>query len=237
MTPQSNLEYKKTKKIKVEEMIRILERYLGSADTMLPSTQFNLRNDKDDDEQKHDEQKPSGSNSSQSSKATSSKDKKEVRIYYGDWSFTFLGSNLMDTFSPTRIKRVISLLKDKDTATRAWRSVLAEWLIAREERRARNKAEFEEKKRKYDEEIEMYIKRSEELKAKGMSRISKDGRFLNVKAGSFSKFRIEMLDGYPKQDILKLVEALTGTPIIEELEILVYLNDLIREKSKVPVFV
>ncbi|KAL8123250.1 hypothetical protein AgCh_011283 [Apium graveolens] len=108
---------------------------------------------------------------------------KKVRIYFQDGSFTFLGNNLMDTLSPTEIKGVISLLKDKDTATRAWRSVLAEWLIAREERRARSKAEYEEKKRKYDEEIEMYIKRSEELKAKGMSRISKDGRFLNVKAG------------------------------------------------------
>ncbi|KAL8092599.1 hypothetical protein AgCh_034747 [Apium graveolens] len=109
----------------------------------------------------------------------------------------------MDTLSPTEIKRVISLLKDKDTATRAWRSVLAEWLIAREERRARGIAEYEEKRRKYDEEIEI----------------------------------IEMLDGYPKQDRLKLIEALTGTPIIEELEILVYLKDLIKEESKVPVFV
>ncbi|KAL8093077.1 hypothetical protein AgCh_035094 [Apium graveolens] len=103
----------------------------------------------------------------------------------------------MDTLSPTEIKRVISLLKDKDTATRAWRSILAEWLIAREERRARSKAEYKEKRRKYDEEIEMYIKRSEELKAKGMIRISKDGRFLYVKASSFSRFRIEMLDETP----------------------------------------
>ncbi|KAL8098309.1 hypothetical protein AgCh_031178 [Apium graveolens] len=32
-----------------------------------------------------------------------------------------------------------------------------------------------------------------------MSRISKDGRFLNIKAGGFSRFRIEFLDsGYPK---------------------------------------
>ncbi|KAL8094724.1 hypothetical protein AgCh_036296 [Apium graveolens] len=138
---------------------------------------------------------------------------REVIIYYEDESFTFLGCNLMDTFSPTEIKRVISLLKDKDTATRAWRSVLAEWLIVREEMRARNKAEYEERKRKYDEEIEMYIKRSEELKAKGMSRISKDGRFLNVKADTFSKFRIDLLSGYPKPDRLKLVEALRGTPI------------------------
>ena len=94
------------------------------------------------------------------------------------------------------------------------------------------KAEYEEKKRKYDEEIEMYIKISEELKAKGMSRISKDGRFLKVKVGSFSKFKIEILDGYPKQDRLKLIEALSGTPIVEELEILVQLRDILREETK-----
>ncbi|KAL8126474.1 hypothetical protein AgCh_013673 [Apium graveolens] len=120
----------------------------------------------------------------------------------------------MDSFSPTEIKRVISLLKDKDTATRAWRSVLAEWLIVREERRARNESEYEEKIRKYNEEIEMYIKRSEELKAKGMNIISKDGKFLNIKAGKFIRFRIDFLDGYPNPDRLKLMEALRGTPIL-----------------------
>ncbi|KAL8099125.1 hypothetical protein AgCh_031707 [Apium graveolens] len=93
---------------------------------------------------------------------------------------------------------VVTLREDKDAATRAWRSVLAEWLIVREERRARNKAEYEDRKRKYDEEIEM----------------------------------IDLLSGYLKPDRLKLVEALRGTPIIEELEILVYLNDLIREETK-----
>ncbi|KAL8098474.1 hypothetical protein AgCh_031294 [Apium graveolens] len=54
----------------------------------------------------------------------------------------------MDTFSPTEIKRVISLLKDKNFATKAYRSILAEWLVEREERRARNKAESEERRRK-----------------------------------------------------------------------------------------
>ena len=70
-----------------------------------------------------------------------------------------------------------------------------------------------------------------------MSRISKDGRFLNVKAGTFSKFKIDLLSGYPKPDRLKLVEALRGTPIIWELEILVYLMDLIREEIKDTIFV
>ncbi|KAL8148699.1 hypothetical protein AgCh_005891 [Apium graveolens] len=296
------------------EMIRILNRYLVNVDTILLNTQYDLRKDEDDNEQKDDKQKSSGSNPSEASKAAepqqpskstisnikppqTSKPKflykqtanfylkipittsqtslkkistlpyvkpshkthfksvgrkpkkakptkkvevteraiwncfkqndflslnwcssdedyfqqlteeivrvwvvtlKEVRIYFQDGTFTFLGSNLMDTLSPTELKRAISLLKDKDTAIRAWRSVLAEWLIAREERRARGIEEYEEKRRKFDEEIEMYIKRSEELKAKGMSKISKDGIFLNVKTGSFSKFRIEMLDGYPK---------------------------------------
>ena len=139
----------------------------------------------------------------------------------------------MDSLSPIKIKRVISLLKDKNTATRAWRSVLAEWLIEREERRKRNEAEYEERKRKYDEEIEIFIKRSEELKAKAMSRISKDGKFLNIKAGKFSRFKIYLLDsGYPKADRIKLVEALSGTPIVEELEILDFLKDLIREETE-----
>ncbi|KAL8134742.1 hypothetical protein AgCh_009673 [Apium graveolens] len=50
---------------------------------------------------------------------------------------------------------VVTLKEDKDTATRAWRSVLAEWLVAREERKARSKSEYEEKRRKYDEETEI----------------------------------------------------------------------------------
>ncbi|KAL8119023.1 hypothetical protein AgCh_016502 [Apium graveolens] len=58
---------------------------------------------------------------------------------------------------------------------------MAEWLIEREERRKRNEAEYEERIRKYDGETEMFIKKSEELKEKGMSGISKDGKFLNIK--------------------------------------------------------
>ena len=124
------------------------------------------------------------------------------------------------------------MLKEKDTATRAWKSIIAEWLITREETRKRNKAESEERLRKYDEEIEMFIKRSEELKAKGMSRISKDGKFLNIKAGGFSRFIIDLLDnGYPKVARQKLVQALSGTPIIEELEILDHLKDVRREEA------
>ena len=142
----------------------------------------------------------------------------------------------MDSLSPTEIKRIISLLKDKDTSTRAWRSVIAEWLIEREETRKRNEAESEERRRKYDEEIEMYIKRYEELKEKGMSRISKDGKFLNIKAGQFSRFRIDLLDkGYSKAARQELIEALSGTPIIEELEILDYLKDLQREQTDVKI--
>ncbi|KAL8134855.1 hypothetical protein AgCh_009746 [Apium graveolens] len=152
-----------------KKLIMTLETALRDVEANLPKTQIKKDN-LDDDEKKKDDQKPSSSNPSQSSKAAGSKggERKEDEKKDGK-----------------KIKRVISLLKDKDTATRAWRSVLVEWLVAREERRARSKAEYEEKRRKYDEEIEMYIKRSEELKAKGMSRISKDGRFLNVKASSF----------------------------------------------------
>ncbi|KAL8135559.1 hypothetical protein AgCh_010264 [Apium graveolens] len=162
MTLQSNLKYKRNKKHEDVEMIIILDIYLLNPDTMMPNTQYNLRNDKDDDEQKDNNQKPTGSNPSQSSKATGSKDKKQ------------------EEKKDDEKKR-----GNKDTATRAWRSILAEWLIEREERRKRNEAEYEERVRKYGEEIEMFIKRSEELKAKGMSKISKDGKFLNIKAGKF----------------------------------------------------
>ncbi|KAL8092109.1 hypothetical protein AgCh_034411 [Apium graveolens] len=69
----------------------------------------------------------------------------EVRIFYEDGSFTFLSSKLMDSLSTTEIKRIISLVNDKDTASRAWRSVLAEWLIEREEIKKRDEAEAEER--------------------------------------------------------------------------------------------
>ena len=128
-------------------------------------------------------------------------------------------------------------MKDKDSATKAWRSVLTEWLVEREERQARNKDESEERKRMYNEEIEMYIQRSEYLKAKGMNRVTKNGQFLNVKAGRFSRFRIDLLSGYSLHDKLKLIEALRGTLIIEELEILVNLKDLIREETGDQTFV
>ena len=105
-------------------------------------------------------------------------------------------------------------------------------LIEREEIKKINEDEAEERMRKYDEEIEMFIKRSEELKAKGMSRISKDGKFLNIKAGGFSRFIIDLLDsGYPKVERQKLVEALSGTPIIEELELLDHLKEQLREEA------
>ncbi|KAL8126091.1 hypothetical protein AgCh_013393 [Apium graveolens] len=78
----------------------------------------------------------------------------------------------------------------KDTITRAWRSSLSE-----------------ERRRRHDEEIHMYIKRLEELKAKGMSRISKDGRFLNIRAGGFSRFCIEVLDQvYPKDELTEFLK-------------------------------
>ncbi|KAL8088686.1 hypothetical protein AgCh_038456 [Apium graveolens] len=219
---ESELKTKRKKTFEDEEMIKLLGRYLRNVEANFPKTQINKDNLDDDEQKKDDQKpsgsNPSQSTRVAGSKGGERKEDekkdvenedyfqklaeeivrvwivslKKVRIYYTEGSFTFLGCALMDSLSPTEIKRVISLLKDKDTATRAWRSVLAEWLIAREERRARSKAEYEEKKMRYDKETEMYIKRSEKLKVKGMSSISKDGRFLNVKAGSFSRFKIEM---------------------------------------------
>ena len=49
---------------------------------------------------------------------------RDVRIYYQDDSYTLLGIDLMDTLLTTEIKRVISLMKDMDTSTRAWRAVI-----------------------------------------------------------------------------------------------------------------
>ncbi|KAL8124640.1 hypothetical protein AgCh_012334 [Apium graveolens] len=207
-----------------------------SQDSKITSSKDKSQGEKKEDEKKDDEKKRGSERRTEEIVRVWDVSLREVRIYYEDGSFTILGCALMDSLSPTEIKRVISLLKDKDTATRAWRSVLAEWLIEREERRKRNEVEYEERKRKYDEEIEMFIKRSEELKAKGMSRISKDGKFLNIKAGKLSRFRIDLLDnGYPKADRIKLVEALSGTPIVEELKILVYLKDLFREEAEVKI--
>ncbi|KAL8133212.1 hypothetical protein AgCh_008609 [Apium graveolens] len=99
----------------------------------------------------------------------------------------------------------------KEARMRRRKAMREEGRKINEERKAKNKAEYEEKIRKYNEEIEMFNKRSEELKAKGMGRISKDGKFLNIKAGKFTRFRIDLLNGYPKKDILKIVEALEGT--------------------------
>ncbi|KAL8094278.1 hypothetical protein AgCh_035977 [Apium graveolens] len=177
MTLEIELKIKQYKTVEDEEMIKLLGRYLKNAEANLPKTQINTNGDLDDDEQKKDDQKPSGSNPSQSAKATGSK-------------------NLMDTISTTEIKRVISLLKDKDTSTMAWRSVLGVWFIVREEKRAKETAEREEKDIKYAEEIEMFEQRSEELKAKGMSRIFKDGHFLNIKVGRFSRVRVDYLNSY-----------------------------------------
>ncbi|KAL8134675.1 hypothetical protein AgCh_009630 [Apium graveolens] len=50
MTLQSDLKHKKNKKQEDVEMIRILDRYLVNANTMLPNNQYNLRKDGDDDE-------------------------------------------------------------------------------------------------------------------------------------------------------------------------------------------
>jgi len=142
----------------------------------------------------------------------------------------------MDSLSIVELKRVISLMNGKDSATKAWRTVLAVFVVNREEMRDEHRALLAEKRRKYEHDIDEYIRRSEELKAAGKSRISKDGRFLNIKAGSLSSYRIGMLARYPKPDLLKLIEALTDTPILEELEILVQIKNIIEKESDSSVF-
>ncbi|KAL8121467.1 hypothetical protein AgCh_018263 [Apium graveolens] len=77
-------------------------------------------------------------------------------------SYQFLGQipvscNLMDTLSTTEFKRVISLMRDKDTITRAWRVVLCVWVRERDERNARAKVEKEEKDRKFSRFRDGYL--------------------------------------------------------------------------------
>ncbi|KAL8119768.1 hypothetical protein AgCh_017032 [Apium graveolens] len=138
MILKTDLKSKKNKNYDDVEMIKLLGRYLSDVEANLPKTQIN-KDDLDDDEQKKDDQYPSGSNPSQSTKPSGSKGGEKKKE----------DDKKNDEKKRAKIKRVISLLKDKDTATRAWRSVLAEWLIEREERRKRNEAESEERVRKY----------------------------------------------------------------------------------------
>ncbi|KAL8120721.1 hypothetical protein AgCh_017776 [Apium graveolens] len=121
-------------------------------------------------------------------------------------------------------------MKDNDTITRAWKAVLCVWVRERDERNAREKDEKEEKDRKYAEELARLEQRSNELREKGLSRLSKDEHFLNIKLGIFSRFRVGYLNEYSLDEWLKLVEVLRGTKIIEELQVLVNLKNLIRKE-------
>jgi len=56
-------------------------------------------------------------------------------------------------------------------------------------------------------------------------------------AGAHCVAPSDMNDGRVRAIKLKLIEALTGTEILEELEILVHLKDLIREESESSVVV
>lgn len=161
---------------------------------------------------------------------------KEVRIYYRDGTFDKLGNSLMESLSTIELRRVVSLMKDRDTTTQAWRTILSVFIVNREEMRDEHNALLTERRRKYEYDIDAYLKRSEELTAAGKSRISKDGKFLHFKAGSLSRYRIGMLASYPKPDLLKLIEALTGTPMLEELVLLVQIKEKVEKSSKSSVF-
>ncbi|KAL8091618.1 hypothetical protein AgCh_034031 [Apium graveolens] len=81
---------------------------------------------------------------------------REVRIYYSDGSFEKLGDRLKDSLSIVELKRVISLMNGKDSATKACRTVLAVFMVNREL--------LAERRRKYEHDIDEYIRRSEDLK-------------------------------------------------------------------------
>ncbi|KAL8093454.1 hypothetical protein AgCh_035365 [Apium graveolens] len=75
-----------------------------------------------------------------------------------------------------------------------------------DERNVKAKAEKEEKDRLYAEEIARLEQRSNELKEKGLSKISKYGHFMNIKAEGFSRFRVGYLNGYSLNDAKELGE-------------------------------
>lgn len=45
-----------------------------------------------------------------------------------------------------------------------------------------------------------------------------------------------MLESYPKPDLLKLIDALEETEILEELELRVHLRDILRKEDEKSVF-
>ncbi|KAL8133544.1 hypothetical protein AgCh_008854 [Apium graveolens] len=78
-----------------------------------------------------------------------------------------------------------------DAFTRVRKAELAERLKERDERPAREKAEREANEMKYAKEIKIFEQRSNELKVKGLSRVSPDGVFLNVKTHKLSRDGVE----------------------------------------------
>ncbi|KAL8107436.1 hypothetical protein AgCh_024003 [Apium graveolens] len=155
----------------------------------------------------------------------------EVKIYFKDGSFNLLNKEVIENYSTVELERVISLMTGKDAFTKMRRVELARKLKERDERHAREKDEREANAIKKANEIDMFEKRSNELKVKGLSRVSSDGVFLNIKTHRFLRYKIKYLDSCSVNEWLKLMEALRGTEIIEELECLVKLKDLIREQQ------
>ncbi|KAL8124561.1 hypothetical protein AgCh_012279 [Apium graveolens] len=92
-------------------------------------------------------------------------------------------------------------MKDKDTITRFWKSVCYVWVKETDEKDTRAKDEKEERDRKYAEELARIEKRLNELKAKEMSRLSKDERTakftirndLNMSLNKYKSIKIPIL--------------------------------------------
>ncbi|KAL8126320.1 hypothetical protein AgCh_013564 [Apium graveolens] len=118
-----------------------------------------------------------------------------------------------------------------DMFTRMRKVQLAEMLINRNKRRARENMEMDERAIKKAEELDKLEKRLNQLKYQGLSRVSKNGVFLNIRTQGLSRYMVEYLGSYSLEERLKLVVAMRGTEIFKELECLVRLIDLVRSQS------
>ncbi|KAL8120397.1 hypothetical protein AgCh_017544 [Apium graveolens] len=130
----------------------------------------------------------------------------EVRIYYKDDTFILMNREVIDIFSTAELKRVISMMNARDSSTRMTKALLAERLRERNIRNAIKKDEREERKRKYAEEIEMFERRSNELKRRGLSK-DDNARYVSVTVCAESMGAEK--NKKPKEDGVSLIELFT----------------------------
>ncbi|KAL8101034.1 hypothetical protein AgCh_033061 [Apium graveolens] len=142
-----------------------------------------------------------------------------VKIYFKDGTFNLINKEVIENYSTVEFERVINLMTDKDAFTKIRKVDLVRRLRERDERHATDKAEKEENAIIKAKEIEMFEKRSNELKSKELSRISPDGVFLNIKTHIFS-IKIDLDNTFKIQNTknLKIQDYQSTNHSIIELE-------------------